>query len=227
MTGEGGGERGRPSEDLVCWRAMAHTEPSFVALLEADQVEQGDGETIAVRRERVGELVVRTGQIAAADPLMPSEVCTFTRRVEPGRYPVDLVIVTTPQGEDLCAAAVLRVGEGKVARWEEAEAESAEGYGVDSATGCFVDAAYFSEEGLVDEETFYNDFIEAMDRASVGEMVQRVVYPLKAEDGLNMVGFTTGFGDGMYRSWWGLDQEGRPVMLVTDFEVWEEEELGE
>ncbi|PRS80614.1 hypothetical protein C6348_08240 [Bacillus sp. YBWC18] len=30
--------------------------------------------------------------------------------------------------------------------------------------------------------------------------------------------FTTGFGDGMYPSFWGLDDEnGEPACLVTDF----------
>ncbi|KDE29061.1 hypothetical protein BA81_01175 [Bacillus safensis FO-36b] len=29
--------------------------------------------------------------------------------------------------------------------------------------------------------------------------------------------FTTGFGDGMYPSFWGLDGSGEPACLVTDF----------
>ncbi|WP_317615143.1 MULTISPECIES: DUF4241 domain-containing protein [Bacillus] len=29
--------------------------------------------------------------------------------------------------------------------------------------------------------------------------------------------FTTGFGDGMYPSFWGLDENGEPACLVTDF----------
>ncbi|TIO99292.1 MAG: DUF4241 domain-containing protein, partial [Mesorhizobium sp.] len=33
--------------------------------------------------------------------------------------------------------------------------------------------------------------------------------------------FDTGYGDGSYRSFWGLDAAGEPLLLMTDFEVLE------
>ena len=36
---------------------------------------------------------------------------------------------------------------------------------------------------------------------------------------LNVAIFDTGFGDGSYRSFWGLDSAGQPLLLMTDFEV--------
>jgi hypothetical protein len=38
---------------------------------------------------------------------------------------------------------------------------------------------------------------------------------------LNVAMFDTGFGDGGYRSFWGLDAAGQPLVLMTDFEVLE------
>jgi hypothetical protein len=35
----------------------------------------------------------------------------------------------------------------------------------------------------------------------------------------NLILFESGFGDGFYSSRWGLDGAGRPVMLVTDFQI--------
>ncbi|AZV53216.1 DUF4241 domain-containing protein [Bacillus sp. NMCC46] len=36
-------------------------------------------------------------------------------------------------------------------------------------------------------------------------------------DKVDIAMFTTGFGDGMYPSFWGIDQNGEPTCLVTDF----------
>ncbi|MBL7241699.1 DUF4241 domain-containing protein [Bacillus altitudinis] len=36
-------------------------------------------------------------------------------------------------------------------------------------------------------------------------------------DKVDIAIFTTGFGDGMYPSFWGLDGNGKPTCLVTDF----------
>ena len=37
--------------------------------------------------------------------------------------------------------------------------------------------------------------------------------------GANVVGFPSGFGDGGYPSWFGLDAAGAPVVLITDFGI--------
>ena len=36
---------------------------------------------------------------------------------------------------------------------------------------------------------------------------------------LNVVVFQSGWGDGLYASWWALDEAGEPLWLATDFEV--------
>jgi Protein of unknown function (DUF4241) len=43
--------------------------------------------------------------------------------------------------------------------------------------------------------------------------------------GLNLVAFSTGFGDGLYASYFGLDAEGKAVALVTDFALFEHKDL--
>ncbi|GEM_PF-2788441 len=44
-------------------------------------------------------------------------------------------------------------------------------------------------------------------------------FQLEDETGLNVVYFTSGFGDGLYPSYWGYDGAGDLACLVTDFEV--------
>lgn len=42
---------------------------------------------------------------------------------------------------------------------------------------------------------------------------------LDQQTGANMIAFESGWGDGRYASYWGLDHDGSPVCLLTDFEV--------
>ena len=49
---------------------------------------------------------------------------------------------------------------------------------------------------------------------------------LDPETGLNIVVFSTGMGDGLYASYIGFDEGGRVAALVTDFGLFEHEELG-
>ncbi|HET6315489.1 MAG TPA: DUF4241 domain-containing protein, partial [Chloroflexota bacterium] len=39
------------------------------------------------------------------------------------------------------------------------------------------------------------------------------------DSGADAVVFTTGYGEGGYTTWWGLDENGQPVALVADFDV--------
>lgn len=41
--------------------------------------------------------------------------------------------------------------------------------------------------------------------------------------GLNVMIFSSGYGDGFYASYWGFDDTGSPVALVTDFRVLDNE----
>lgn len=37
--------------------------------------------------------------------------------------------------------------------------------------------------------------------------------------GVNVIGFRSGYGDGAYPSWFGLDASRRPLVLLTDFGI--------
>src|SRR4051812_37031399 len=62
-----------------------------------------------------------------------------------------------------------------------------------------------------------------LDRAAIGQpqsvrddWAEMKVIPAT---GANRVVFTSGFGDGYYASYWGLDEQDAPVCTVTDFHV--------
>jgi hypothetical protein len=88
------------------------------------------------------------------------------------------------------------------------------GYGVDAGTGWFADVATlraFDECG----EDASDELMAAMDRTYENTWSWADVNC--GDSGENIIAFSSGYGDGLYASFWGLDEEGAPVCLVTDF----------
>jgi hypothetical protein len=61
--------------------------------------------------------------------------------------------------------------------------------------------------------------------ATIVDALQRSTHPrwanvvLDSTTGANIVAFDSGYGDGIYASFFGYDAQDRPVCLITDFEV--------
>ena len=178
-----------------------------------------------LRRHDSGSLLLPTGRIVACDPsVISGEEEAFVRTVPPGSYPVSLVLAADAE-QTRVAAAILRFNDASPVSWERArtvEDDDLEmtGYGVDSATGCFLDSSALS--------------IVATELEPTGQWEQRIEQALEvAPDDdwfsaniavsqsppTNAIAFSSGFGDGLYASWFGLDAAGNAVCLLTDFEV--------
>lgn len=165
----------------------------------------------------VGTLQLPTGSIVASDPVLGTGT-PFAKTVRAGDYPVDLSIVRIDDDERV-AFARLRFAVDEVATWEMAtlpgealkslKPDERFGYGVDSGMGAFMDAATCRE--MERRRDAGRSFSEQLMSADVGAIV-----PLKRG---NIAVFSSGFGDGLYASYWGLNKAGAPVVLVTDFGV--------
>jgi hypothetical protein len=167
----------------------------------------------------VGELELPTGEIIACDPLITGlGRPAFSRKVRPGRYPV-----TVLEAQGRVAAAVLRFGSGLPARWELATFASDRPpvyksqffeFIVDDAVASFMDKSVLTVMTDPEElDDYLADVACSLDRFGMD-------YPIDGSP-LNVAMFDTGFGDGAYRSFWGLDAAGEPLLLMTDFEVLE------
>lgn len=199
-------------------------------------VEMSAEELAAVRIDRIplGQLEVPTGRIVVADPLVNPDRPPLAREVPVGRYPVTLY-----RAQYRIAMAELRLAPGKVARFEmatipgqnlaELKDDEIFGYPVDAGTGGFMDASAKAamdrretlqiekQRGTSDRySNYYDDVLHAeMERNGGNYVLHR---PL-ADDPVNVAIFQSGWGDGFYASYWGLDEAGRPLVLVTDFGV--------
>ncbi|MGX9290977.1 DUF4241 domain-containing protein [Bacillus sp. A015] len=96
------------------------------------------------------------------------------------------------------------------------------GYGVNTGMGCFMDAeaarylqAYEDKRHKEDNDFYlYEEFAEALEQNYKHTWDWLVT---RFHDKVDIAMFTTGIGDGMYPSFWGLDENGEPTCLVTDF----------
>ncbi|MET0623467.1 MAG: DUF4241 domain-containing protein [Pyrinomonadaceae bacterium] len=182
-----------------------------------------------------GDLTVTSGRVVACDPLVSPDVEPFDRRVPAGKFPVLLSVAHFEDNDRRVAAAMLRFAERAPASWELALRPGEElsalsegevyGYPVDSDTGCFMDAetARLVLSGVVEGE-FADAIIVEMDKTYEDTWSWANV-ELGAEAGRSVVAFSTGVGDGLYASYFGLDEDGEVVCLVTDFSLFEFEEF--
>ena len=179
----------------------------------------------------VGKLDLPTGRVVAGDPMagVGEDSEAFTQEVAPGLYPVVVARAhwAENEGDVRVVAAKLVVRDEPVAAWEPAlvagqdPAELADdemfGYGVDTASGCFVDASYagLSETLLAgegDEGLIWDVFMEAEDAA-----VARIV--TDPASGCTIAVFNSGWGDGAYPTWVGRTASGEVACFATEFFV--------
>ncbi|KZB81988.1 DUF4241 domain-containing protein [Amycolatopsis regifaucium] len=174
---------------------------------------------VEVEVRRAGKLRMPSGELVASDPaFLDRETEPFTVTVPPGDYPVEVALIRFVDEPDhlRVAAAKLVVTDVPVATWEAALRPGEDtlflgdghfhGYGVDSGTGCFADAAALPEK--VDD-----DFIERFT-----EVKPHLDLTLDGVDG-NIILFNAGWGDGSYPTWIGRAADGTLACFVTDMLV--------
>lgn len=217
--------------DLTGGERMKHT--NFGDAFADGAVFTGDGANFVddpkVAVAEVARIRLRSGRVIASEPSLldwPENQRAFTQTVRPGEYPVLLseVVGLAP------AAIMVRFSELPVVEWRMATRDEENiddlglgqifAYGVDGGTGGFVDAdAAIQLAGRSDwfDSTAPNIDQEMFAAFDKGQSYFALV--LDESTGANVVGCKAGYGDGAYASYWGLDRNGDPAQLVTDFAV--------
>ncbi|MCZ7457968.1 DUF4241 domain-containing protein [Streptomyces sp. WMMC940] len=191
---------------------------------------QATGPYVVERVVDAGSLRLPTGRIVACDPgwLDPGE--PFTVAVPPGSYRMQIATAAyrtehwgkTLDMQDFTAARILISGK-PTATWELALRLGEDprtlrdgefyGFGVDTGTGCFVDAAAADRltggENTVPDDDSPDGIVVLDDPTSGGNLI---VYP-------------SGMGDGSYPVWIGRDADGEVTCLVADMLILRHQEL--
>lgn len=169
---------------------------------------------------RLAELVLPSGRLVACDPLVFADTPPFARSVPPGTYPVDVVNVVPEAGGAMFAALRVTFAPGVPTRWEPADTDAIGddvGYPVDAGTGCVMSPeaqALLATEMERAGDAYYETVIAP--RFEPEAWLDHHPDPARPE---NVVMVTSGAGDGVYPCWWGLDDNGRVLWFVTDFQV--------
>lgn len=149
--------------------------------------------------------------LAVGDPCYGGdlEVCALT--LEPGTATAQAVIARLDGGTKVAAVRALLAPRRPV-RWKRALFASGAGYviGVDAGTAAIADAAAFFSMSHRELE------------AATEARFDRDTAPVNNASGPIGVITSSGWGDGGYGVYWGLDEDDRPVQLVIDYGLlWE------
>ena len=171
----------------------------------------------------------------------------FEYAVEPGQYPVTLSVVkgSTPAMGDRYAAARIKFSENRPVKWllalrgNENLADLTRdgdyfGFQVAASFGCFVDergrGPYLQLCRLLEEhgrdlmaDFFSRQLKECYEKYPQNQREEGDWFNalIPGDDEINLVVFQTGFGEGIYPCYWGLDEAGEAAQLVADFFVFD------
>jgi hypothetical protein len=173
------------------------------------------GDDVELRVERLGA-IVHDGILVACDPFSGTPQA-FARRFPAGAHAVEALVQREGKNEVIALARVVfsravPVTFELATRGDEDVRMLAPGqrfgFGVDAGTACFA----ASEEVVDDAGDDLAEQLEADRRIG-----WRSARSHPRGEGHGVVAFTSGYGDGIYASYVGLDAGGTPVCLVTDF----------
>jgi len=192
----------------------------------------------------IGDVNLPTGRIIVADPFFTEEQQPFARTVEPDKYPVYIYMTEIDKIHHRVAYAKIKFRPEEASKWVLAVTEDITpeelkdlnedefyGFPVDSGLACFMDAetnpVFIArmdaiQEGKL-ESNYYDEVLAEEFRAYSGKNnFSRELgdwndhHPDKDSDN-NIVMFASGWGDGYYPAYWGLNDNGETVELVVDF----------
>ncbi len=196
--------------------APVFAEPSTETVYGEGQVYWGDvgGQHVEyTTRQQPGDpLLLTSGNVVASDAFIIFDAQPALRTFDPGEYPVVLTLTTDNTGDVLVAYARVQLAPGMPVSWAPATT-----FATESGIGVFLDT-----DAVNRATQDYNPYGTAV-LGAVTDAVNRDVYwtsvVVDPESGADAVVFSTGYGEGGYTTWWGLDENGQPVALVADFEV--------
>lgn len=183
-----------------------------VLLLDGSSVSNQFG-NFTLRLTNKAEIVIASGKLVACDGFV-FDSQPLKAEFPLGKFPVQLAVAQFPNDQRV-ACATLVFSTNTAVRWEFCG-----GYGVDSGTGCYMDvkAAKLLEKRMEREPNYFMKLIPEMEKQQVNTW-SWLNLRLEEASGLNVVWFSSGFGDGGYNCFVGYDAAGKPAKLITDFGI--------
>lgn len=181
-----------------------------------------------------GTIHLSTGKMVACDPLTTQDMQPFEMNFPKGDFPV----VVHREKDSHCIAYVeVAFSDAMVTAWQLATTKGQDikdlksneifGYPVQSGMGCLMDwetqdalnaleQQLYKEKGEefmgIYEEFFHQHFFD--DNGAIDQYASLVPNEQLKN---NIIAFETGYGEGFYASYIGLDVQEQPVKLISEF----------
>ncbi|WP_126973299.1 DUF4241 domain-containing protein [Gynurincola endophyticus] len=202
----------------------------------------GNQENMSLMELNLGNLYLPSGQIVACDPLVClGRSLAFNKTLPAGSYPVTAYVKQNEEQGDRIALIKIEFKPDTTVRWEMALTEFDDialmtkpddffGFPVDSGLASLCDAEtqelyeaftdkYYSEQSGTD---IYTDYFKAMFEKNAAETDTGgnwINFTIPHSTLHNVVMFSSGFGDGNYPCYWGINAKNEVCSLVVDFFV--------
>lgn len=173
-----------------------------------DVVRPGDGVAGQARVEPIGTLVTASGVLAVLDfGYDNADARPLARTVPPGSYPVERVTAF-----DRNAGIRVRIGDGEPVAWHPASLSTGPGHviGVDAGSACVVDYPAYAGMSRRAKAAAFDLF---------GHAERPAALPVTVDGADIGIAVESGYGDGSYPAYWGVNADGAIVQLVVDFMV--------
>ena len=195
----------------------------FEGSFESDTKVSQDGHNIEFYKKGIGQINISSGKIIATDPIALQHADPFLHEFPKGQYPVELAIAKMNNDERV-AYVRIKFNQKKITNWKFAlkneqpdiPITSADlyGYGVDGGIGMFIDLEgrnYLNKLNIDDYwgSIFIDKFSEKHKKTWS--------YINHKYSKYNLVAFSSGYGDGYFGTYIGIDEEGEICQLLTDF----------
>lgn len=192
----------------------------------------------------IGDVNLPTGRIIVSDPFFSMEQQPFSRTVEPDKYPVYVYMTEIDDQHHRIAYAKIKFRTEEATKWilaltddltkeelDELDEDEFYGFPVESGLACFLDEETNAEfTARIDELQEKNPEANYYDEALAEEFKEysgknkfsrelgdwNDHKPNKESDN-NVIMFASGWGDGYYPAYWGLNENGDTIELVIDF----------
>lgn len=215
-------------QQVVAAKRIVHSDFNL-AFTPGHKFESSKGDTYTTEVFDAGTINIVSGKVCAFDSAVSwDDAHPFIQKVKPGKYPLKISRVTIrmkgfedkknmlghKDQRNACAKVVFK--KGKAVRWELAKSwdpgrkSISEYYNVDAGTACIADFRTLMKSRS--QERRINDYFPKQHTPFYS------VDLIKAK-GTKLLIFDTGYGDGSYASYWGFDNAGNRIELVTDFRI--------
>lgn len=181
-----------------------------------------------IEKIEAGKLKLVSGKIIATDPILMYDDQSYSKTVAPGIYTVYVYNGKTEKRKTQSVLAELRINENVPVRWELAlfKGENASGfahdefmgYEVENGLGCFMDESVMDILDVMDEDELEKYEKEIRDKVRNSQnSCADILIDKKA--GSNIIVFASGWNEGVFPTYYGLDKQNNIARIVTDFMV--------